>query len=176
LLALTSEVRPDGTRTTWSYQFCSGVNGGTATGVSGAAYRIQATPLASDGTTQNGPLGIVYFDLLDREIARDTQRFDSSTIRVSKQYDSFGRVLKQSRPYFANSGTPQWTTYTYDALGRVVTTTLPDSSTVQQAYHGLTTTDTNAKNQTRTVTRARWSLSLTPPARPRPMPTIRSAS
>src|SRR6516162_8936324 len=117
----TSELRPDGTQTKWSYQFCSGVNGGTATCVSGAAYLVQATPLAADGTTQIGPIGIVYFDTLDREVARDTQGFDGSTIRVAKQYDSFGRVLKQSRPYFAASGTPQWTTYTYDTLGRVVT-------------------------------------------------------
>jgi RHS repeat-associated protein len=149
----TSEVRPDGTQTKWSYLFCAGINGGTATCVSGAAYLIQANPLAADGATQNGPIGIVYFDALDREIARDTQGFDGSTIRVSKQYDSFGRVLKQSRPYFASGGTPQWTNFTYDALGRVVTTTFPDSSTTQVAYHGLVTTDTNTKSQTRTVTK-----------------------
>jgi RHS repeat-associated protein len=149
----TSELRPDGTQTKWSYQFCSGVNGGTASCVSGAAYLVQATPLAADGTTQIGPIGIVYFDTLDREVARDTQGFDGSTIRVAKQYDSFGRVLKQSRPYFAASGTPQWTTYAYDGLGRVVTTTLPDGSTSQAAYHGLVTTGTNGLNQTRTVTK-----------------------
>jgi YD repeat-containing protein len=50
-------------------------------------------------------------------------------------------------------GAAQWTTFTYDALGRVVTETFPDSSTTQHAYHGLTTTETNAKNQTRTVTK-----------------------
>jgi hypothetical protein len=121
--------------------------------VAGAAYLIQATPLAADGTTQIGPLGIVYFDTLDREIARDTQGFDGSVIRVSKQYDSFGRVLKQSRPYFVAGGTPQWTTFTYDALGRAVTETFPDGSATQHAFHGLVTTDTNASNQTRTVTR-----------------------
>jgi YD repeat-containing protein len=121
--------------------------------VSGAAYLIQATPLATDGTTQIGPIGIVYFDALDREVARDTQGFDGSTIRVAKRYDSFGRVSKQSRPYFAASGTPQWTAFTYDALGRVVTTTFPDSSTSQAAYHGLVTTTTNGLNQTRTVTK-----------------------
>jgi len=150
----TSEVRPDGSQTKWSYLFCSGVNGGTVAGCpTNAVYIIQATPYAADGVTQNGPLGIVYFDSLDREIARLTQGFDGSGIAVQKLYDSFGRVQKQSRPYFASGGTPQWTTYTYDALGRVVTTTFPDSSTVQNAYHGLTTTDTNAKNQTRTVTK-----------------------
>src|SRR5262249_25847415 len=91
----TSEVRPDGTMTKWSYQFCAGVNGGTASCAAGAAYLIQATPLAADGVTQNGPLGIVYFDTLDREIARDTQGFDGSTIRVTKQYGGLGRLFKQ---------------------------------------------------------------------------------
>jgi len=109
------------------------------------------TPLAADGVTPNGPIGTVYMDLLDREIARDTQGFDGSAIRAAKQYDALGRVTKTSRPYFVTGGTPQWTTYTYDTLGRVVSTTAPDGSVTQSAYHGLTTVDTNALNQTRSV-------------------------
>jgi YD repeat-containing protein len=62
--------------------------------------------------------------------------FDGSAIRVSKQYDSLGRVSQQSRPYFAASGTQQLTIYTYDVLNRVVTTTCPDGSTSKNAYHG----------------------------------------
>jgi hypothetical protein len=81
---------------TWSYQFCTGVNGGSASCVSGAAYLIKATPLGADGVTQIGPIGIVYFDTIDREIARDTQGFDGSTIRVAKEYDTLGRVSRPS--------------------------------------------------------------------------------
>jgi YD repeat-containing protein len=109
----TQEVRPDGTQTTWQYLFCSGVNGGTASCPTGAyyptgvAYLVQATPYASGGVTQNGPLGIVYYDMLDREVARDTQGFDGSTIRVTKQYNGNGMVAQQSRPYFASGGTPE---------------------------------------------------------------------
>jgi RHS repeat-associated protein len=147
------EVGPDGTQTKWAYLYCSGVNGGTASCPTNGAYLIQATPLASDGATQNGPIAIVYFDTLDREIARYTQGFDGSTIVVSKQYDSLGRLQQQSRPYFASNGTPEWTSYAYDVLGRVVTETYPDSNTTQHAYHGLVTTNTNALGQTRTVTK-----------------------
>src|SRR5579871_196945 len=147
------EVRADGTRTAIAYLFCSGVNGGTATCISGASYLIKSTPYASDGATQNGPIGIVYFDALDREIGRDTQGFDTSTVRALRQYDSFGRVQQTSRPYFVASGTPQWTTYTFDTLGRILTAAFPDGSTTHQAYHGLTTTETNALSQTRTVTK-----------------------
>jgi RHS repeat-associated protein len=147
------ETRADGSQTKWSYRFCSGVNGGTAACVSGASYLIQETPYAADGTTVNGPVTTVYLDQLDREIARETQGFDGSTVRAIKSYDALGRVTQTSRPYFVSGGTPQYTTFTYDTLGRVVTQTKPDGSVSQSAYHGLTVTETNALGQTRTVTK-----------------------
>jgi RHS repeat-associated protein len=146
-----TEVRADGTQTQWAYLFCSGVNGGTASCPTGASYLTQATPLAADGKTPNGPVGIVYFDSLDREVARDTQGFDGSTIRGSRQYDALGRLSQTSRPYFVTGVTPQFTTFTYDALGRVLTATTPDGGVSQTAYHGLSVAETNALNQTRTV-------------------------
>jgi RHS repeat-associated protein len=147
------EIRPDGTQTKWTYQFCNGVNGGTATCVSGASYVVQATSYASDGATVNGSVVIVYFDQLDREVASDTQGFDGSTIRKTTTYDALGRVVQISRPYFVSGGTPQYTTFTYDALGRVLTQTKPDGGVSQTAYHGLTISKTNALNQTRSVTK-----------------------
>jgi RHS repeat-associated protein len=147
------ETRADGTQTKWVYRFCSGVNGGTASCLSGASYLIQSTPYASDGVTPNGPTSIVYLDTLDREVGRDTQGFDGSTVRATKAYDSFGRVSQTSRPYFANGGAVELTTFTYDTLGRVITVKTPDGGTSQTAYHGLTVTDTNTLNQTRTVTK-----------------------
>jgi YD repeat-containing protein len=51
------------------------------------------------------------------------------------------------------SGTPQWRVVSYDALSRVVKANMPDGSVTQTAYHGLTVTETNALNQTRTVTK-----------------------
>jgi RHS repeat-associated protein len=140
------EVRADGTQTAYSYQICNLC-------MNASAYSITATPLASDGVTQNGPIGIVYYDLLDREVGRDTQGFDGSKIRARRDYDTFGRVLQTTRPWFVGVGTREFTVFTYDALGRVLTTTLPDGSVSQIAYHGLTTIETNANNQTRTVTK-----------------------
>ncbi|WP_315774135.1 MULTISPECIES: RHS repeat-associated core domain-containing protein [unclassified Bradyrhizobium] len=147
------EIRPDGTRTRWTYQFCSGVGGGTAACPSGASYQVQETPYAADGTTVNGPFVVVYYDMLDREIARDSQGFDGSTIRATTSYDPLGRVTQTSRPYFVNGGTPRYTTFTYDVLGRALTKTKPDGSVSQVAYHGLSVTKTNALGQTRSVTR-----------------------
>ena len=91
--------------------------------------------------------------MLDREVGRDTQGFDGSTIRASKQYNANGVLAQQSRPYFASGGTAEWTTYTYDALNRVLTATYPDSTTNAHAYNGLVATDTNAAGETRTTTK-----------------------
>lgn len=145
------EIRADGTRSQFTYSFCSGFNGGTASCPVGAVRLNQVNSFAVDGTTPNAPSVTIYFDSLEREIARDTQGFDGSIVRGAKQYDSLGRVWKVSRPYFVSGGTPQWTTYSYDTLGRPTLVTMPDNSTVQNAYHGLSTTETNALNQTRTT-------------------------
>ena len=139
----TLEVRPDETRTAYSYDLCNAC-------VGYSVYSITATPLASNGYTVNGPISTIYFDSLDREVGRDTLGFDGSTIRARKNYDPLGRVQQTTRPFFIGA-TKQWTVYTYDALGRVLTATAPDGSITQMAYHGLSVTQTNANNEARTV-------------------------
>ncbi|MES5484933.1 RHS repeat-associated core domain-containing protein [Bradyrhizobium sp. INPA03-11B] len=146
------EILPDGTQTKWTYQFCSGINGGAASCVTGAVYQVQATPYAADGATVNGPVVIVYFDMLDREITSQTQGFDGGAVMATKTYDALGRLSKVSRPS-ASGAQPQLTTMTYDGLGRATQVTKPDGSASQTAYHGLTVTETNALSQTRTSTR-----------------------
>ncbi len=151
------EIRPDGTQVKFEYLFCSGINGGTAScpaSIASAApkYFVQATPLAAaDGTTQIGPQSRIFKDILGREIRSQTQGFDGSVINVDTQYDDKGRVLKKSRPYADVGGTPQWTSYAYDTLGRPTTVTDPDNSVSSYAYHGLTTSVTNPLNQTATT-------------------------
>lgn len=147
----TLEVRPDGTRTSWSYVYCSGINGGTASCPTNGAYLVQETPLASDGTTQNGPVVKTYYDKLARVLGSDSQGFDGSTVRQLTQYDSKGRAERSCKPYFLSTGTQRWTVNTYDALGRVVATTNPDNSVATFGFHGLTTTITNPLNQTTTT-------------------------
>src|SRR5215471_12311072 len=144
------ETRADGTQTKWTYVNCVPTNGcHSAT----EAYYVVATPYAADGVTQNGPGSAVAYDRLDREIFRFTQGFDGNWSTVATVYDSFGRVAQKSRPYFWYGGTPVWITFTYDALGRALTQTNPDSSVTSQAYHGLVTSVTNGLNQTATTTK-----------------------
>jgi RHS repeat-associated protein len=143
-------TRPDGNKTSISYLYCSGVDGGSASCPTYGAYLAQATPENSSGG-QNGAIAITYYDALGRVIATETQGFDGSWIEVSTQYDSNGRVSETSRPYFVSGGTPAWTVYTHDALGRVTKATFPDTSATTYGYNALTTTVTNAESETTTT-------------------------
>ena len=165
------EKRADGTGTKWEYLYCAGVNGGTAAcpTIAGAAgkYVVVTTPVAGPidlaaGTTgaANGPYIKVYADALEREIRSETQGFDGSgspaLIYKDTEYNALGRVERVSRPYFS-TGTPVWTRFEYDQLGRVTkeigqddTGAAIESTTV---YNGLSTTVTNPKGQTQTRTK-----------------------
>ncbi|MBL6938546.1 MAG: VCBS repeat-containing protein [Alphaproteobacteria bacterium] len=152
---MSLETRPDGTKTSTSYAYCSGVNGGSASCPTYGAYVRQVEAFASDGTTQIGPIVSTYFDALNRIIASDMQAYSGSVSRVATVYDSKGRINETSRPYFTSGGTAKWTVNTYDDLGRVTQSTYPDSHVDTQSYSGLTssiTRDYGGKNQTTSTT------------------------
>ena len=146
----TLETRPDGTRTAFAYAYCAGVAGGSASCPAHGAYVTTATPQDAGGA-QNGPWVKTYHDAHGRAIAADTQGFTGATVRQATEYDALGRTWRESRPYFLSGGTPKWTTYAYDAIGRALSVTLPDNSVSTFAYNGLTTSVTNDKNQTETT-------------------------
>ncbi|HEV8482244.1 MAG TPA: RHS repeat-associated core domain-containing protein [Blastocatellia bacterium] len=67
--------------------------------------------------------------------------------QVNATYDGLGRVQSVTNP-FPQGGTPgPATTYQYDALGRLKTTTFPDGNTVQQSYSGPAITITDQVNR-----------------------------
>jgi RHS repeat-associated protein len=134
------------TQTAWDYISCT-----PGACFPDQVYRVRETPLDSNGN-QIGARIVIGYDALDREMYRSVQGFDGTFIEVQTVYDGFGRVQSKSRPFFWG-GTPLLTTYDYDTLGRVTVEHLPDNNTIQHAYHGLVTSDTNQKNQTRTVTK-----------------------
>lgn len=138
------EISPDGTRRKWAYSLCD------ASCEVGASYFIKVSTYASDGVTQSAPLQTTYFDALDREIKTETYGFDITLmIYTKKEYDSRGNLARSTRPYFVNF-TPQWTSYAYDELNRLVSSTAPDGAITSYAYDGLRSTTTNALNQTTT--------------------------
>jgi RHS repeat-associated protein len=148
---LSKETRPDGTQTQVVYAYCAGVNGGSASCPTHGAFLRQATPTASDGTTQIAPASTTQYDMLSRRIATDSQGFDGSAIRLATPYDALGRIAETSRPYFLSGGTPQWTVNTYDALARVTLAVAPNGGHTTTAYNGLSVAVTNANSQTTTT-------------------------
>lgn len=147
-----SQTGPDGTQIRWTYEYCVGVQNGTATCVPRGAYLLSEQVFAADGTTPLGPQNKTYFDRLDREIASDTQGLDGRTIRKEVKFDSLGRKVKESKPYFVGD-TILWTKITYDVLSRVASVKSPNNATMVMTQTALTTTKINDLGQVEVVER-----------------------
>jgi RHS repeat-associated protein len=81
-----------------------------------------------------------YLDGLGRPIKEVAFGKNYALDVADTKFDNMGRVSQQSRPYRANSNltpaeTVQWSTLTYDTLGRQVQTASPDGSVVTRAYN-----------------------------------------
>ncbi len=142
----TLETRPDGNKTGYIYEVITVPTGLPAT----TAARVKINDLNAAGSP-NGPGRRDYYDSLLRPLGSDTTGFNLAVIRAETQYDANGRVLRSSRPYYTSGGTPKWTTFTYDALGRATLAVFPDASDTAYAYHGLSSSVTNDKGQVTTT-------------------------
>lgn len=162
----TLETRSDGNKTKWEYAYCSGINGGSATcsavngypsGAGVGAWVVTTTPLASDGTTQNGLITQQYFDTLGREYRLESETYSGSTKTYKDTwFYKTGEVGKKSRPYF-NDGSPSlFDIIEYDALRRPVKQSSPDEYNILRdtltTYNGLSVAVTDAKLRTRVTT------------------------
>lgn len=152
---------PNNLTTTWTYDdFGRKVEESRADGTHTSMTRAWCTSgtCPADGvlkviTNETGsPQSAVISDALGRKIRTATVGFDRTVIQQDTVYDGKGRVDKKSRPYFGGtaSGSIQWTSLTYDDLGRVLTKTAPDGSVTSTSYNGLQVSVTNDKNQTTT--------------------------
>ncbi len=116
---LLLEKRADGNVTGISYRWCDAEcpNGGYAieTQVSGSAPVIR------------------YKDSLDRDILTQTQGLDGRTINQRTVYDTLGRPVQVSEPYF-DTDSPIWTTSSYDLLNRPTAITSPSGETRRFSY------------------------------------------
>jgi YD repeat-containing protein len=130
-----SESRADGTSTTWTYSFC-----GTAPSYCGHSVTVAST---------GAPTSTTHHDRLNRAWRKEVQGFDGTLVRTDTQFDALGRVYRTSQPYYA-TGTPVWTTFTYDVLGRPSSQTNAIGGVTSKSYNGLTTTTTNPLGQVET--------------------------
>jgi RHS repeat-associated protein len=160
----TKETRADGTYTTWSYLLCT-ASGANCPGLIGGAASVWVAIEQSYATNgaASAPQKRQYHDALNRVVRVQTAGFDGTgvapTLVQDTEYNNLGQVARASQVYALAGGNPNWTAYTYDALGRVTAQSAPDpdasggTATTAITYNGLTTTVTNSKNQTKTTTK-----------------------
>lgn len=146
------ETAPDGTYTTWEYAYCNGFT----TSALDCSYKVWAYRVSEQSFNNwGGPLGPLkkaYYDTHGRVVVQITQTISAKgAVRVDTEYDSMGRVKRQSLPYFESETDPEdrkWMVPEYDVLGRTVRETAPDGTITSTRYEGLTTHVTNNSNQT----------------------------
>ncbi len=133
---LIRETHANGSETNISYAFCTANCPSQINDL--ASYKITTT-------STDAPTSVEYFDALNRSILVETQSFDGESVFVQTEYDNQGRITRESLPYFE---TPEyWTTYSYDALGRVVQENSPATGLTTYSYFKFLTVVTNDLGQ-----------------------------
>lgn len=85
-----------------------------------------------------------FYDVTGRDLRTVSTNFNGDKIYIDAKYDEKGRTWKTSLPY-ESSGSPLWTTYTYDNLGRVLQTVSADSMITENEYSPLAVETTTSK-------------------------------
>ena len=138
------EARPDLTSSLWQYYTCTPA----ICPNSNARMLLVETVYDTSGAFLTDRW--IHIDRFDRPIAAKTRTVSGNFARVDREYDSLGRVRRQSAPCWDHSCTQYWTTFTYDPLGRVAQVQRPisDSNPSLQSsltyYEGLTTRSVDA--------------------------------
>lgn len=121
---LNRVTNPDGTvhdiHRTWIYQNIG----------------IGAKFFVTDSVTGQ-PVTRTYYNSLGQKTRVETQRPDSSFLKVDYEYDAMGRLIKQYEPYKTDK--TLFTLFEYDAFDRLVSKTNPDGHSDTYTYNGLTT-------------------------------------
>jgi RHS repeat-associated protein len=166
----TKETRADGTYTTWAYKLCT-ESGADCPGPIGGAVSVMVVIEQSYAANAvvSSPQSRTYLDALGRTLRSQTQGFDGQaaapTLVADTEYNARGQVARQSNRYVLG-GTPVWTSFTYDVLGRVTRQDQPDPdaaggvAVTSTSYNALSFTLTNSKSQTKTTTKNSQGLIL----------------
>jgi len=148
VLGLTSATGPNGEGISIAYDSNARPSSFTSTdgAVTNYTYNDNASPPTKVATT-NGHWVRTTMDGLGRTIKTETGNSTTVVSVVDTVYapcgcSPLGKVSQVSQPH-APGGTQYWTTYTYDASGRTLTTTLPEGSVTTYAYQGNTVTVTD---------------------------------
>jgi RHS repeat-associated protein len=144
-----SQTSPDQITTYTSVKQCP-------TGCPAKAAMVQVVDIKS-GTGRITVPQLVYFDAFGRELRRRTWGFHGKRIDTDKSYDTRGRLVEQTHPYYEGTLAIGATRFTYDELNRVIRTETRNEAagwvTATTDYQGLVTVLTNPRGQKRTEER-----------------------
>ncbi len=88
----------------------------------------------------------VYYNKIGMELSTVTMDFNGDAVFVETLYNDKGQIASKSEPHKGSA--THFNNFSYDDFGRVHTIIHPDITTSTIAYNGLTTSTTNALNQT----------------------------
>ena len=131
-----SETRPDGTSSSDSL-----IWGGAG------MYKVFSR-------SSGEPDSETHSDALGRTVRKGVKRFDAQWQWTATQYDSLGRMSRQSLPFkgSSTSSPSYWETFSYDGYDRPLSHVSPSGNTTSWNYSGLSTTEIKDEVTT-TVTR-----------------------
>ena len=137
----TSESRADGTSTTTTYAWESGVSVATPSAPGGTNTVVEAAWSVTTESNETAP-SKTYFDRQGREIRSVAQAPDGREVYRDTGRNGFGQTVTVSDPYFTGS-TPLWGHIEHDMLGRKKLISTPDGTKTAFGYDGLVSSVTN---------------------------------
>jgi RHS repeat-associated protein len=147
---LTLQTQPDGTSRLTEYLACDA----DCTGFANVRFKLRST--LRDTSAGTIAQSFVLFDHLERPRRASRYALEGGVINQLTEYDSLGRLSRTSVPYFAMIGTPVWTDFTFDLLGRETTISRERSNdndasaaTSTVDYEGLSVTGTDPLGKVR---------------------------
>lgn len=124
---------------------------GTQTCPQDAVFYSESRGYDNSGSPMTG-YARKFYNKMGQEIVSTSETFDGKTIINRTDFDKFGRSVAVYMPVIGDVSTESShkTSYTFDALGRVVSETAPNNGITTRSYNGLSTETTNAIYQTTT--------------------------
>jgi RHS repeat-associated protein len=127
------------------------------TGANGQALGVYGQKI----TASDGSASAIIYDAAQRPVLKGELNGGGSWIETLTQYDVEGRPYRVSASAYLGitAAAAFWTTMSYDDLNRPTQTVAPQDqyhptgSTTLYAYNGLTTTITDARQHTKTITK-----------------------
>ncbi|GHT62536.1 hypothetical protein AGMMS50239_16120 [Bacteroidia bacterium] len=91
--------------------------------------------------TTGKPVVKTYHDAFNRELRSSISRYDGSEMHCNREYNSAGRLYRESMP-FKGASASLWNTYGYDSYGRINSENKASGKTTTYVYSGRNVTVT----------------------------------